>query len=139
MNPPRRDLPQVYEVDDPIIDWDTEKSTRLWTAVIVQAMKDIMSIGDSFTNGSDRKDLNREYAANWMRSESEEPTSFKWCCVTTGINADKLRSFVLGRKWNVRIKDPTGQRWCEMVQRESCKARSFTGSRTRGKHLRLFA
>jgi len=129
----------IRDRDDPILDWDTEKSTRLWTAVIVQAMKDIMNIGDSCGGGSDQKALNRQYAANWMRSESEEPTSFKWCCNTTGINAAKLRAFVLGRKWSVRINDPTGQRWCELVQRESCKARLSTGSRTRGGHLRLIA
>lgn len=137
MNLSRRDLPHALEMDEPILDWDTEQSKRLWAAVIVQAMKDIMNIGDSFSAGSDCKALNRQYAANWMRSESEAPTSFIWCCHATGINADKLRAFIFSRKWNVRIKDPTGQRWCEMVRRESCKVLSFTGSRTRGGHLRL--
>lgn len=135
--PPRRDLPSMFETDDPIIDWDTEKSKALWSGVVIQAIKDAWCVDDSCGSGrSNIRELYRDSAHKWFMRTSTEPSSFFWVCEQLKLDADKLRHAVLGRKSKVRIVDKSGHRFSQLFTLEmACRRKATsTAPRTPGQH-----
>lgn len=91
----------------------------LWSAVIVQAIKDV----DLTINKHRGGDINlfrmrkaqqlliRRYASDWLFSPSRRRFSLCWICETLGLNERKIATACLtreGRKALLRRKEPRG-------------------------------
>lgn len=68
---------------------------KLWTAVLVEAIKDLTTDNDYYP------------AKKWFLSSSEEPKSFRWICSYLGIPADLTVKTILSNHTEIieRIKN----------------------------------
>lgn len=132
-NPPRRDpLPVMYQVEDPILDWDTEHSKTLWAGVMVQAIKDVWGIHDSFIHAGTARQVVRDEARMWFMRLDTQPTSFLWICDQLQFDPDEVRACVLAKKLRAKISDPIGRITQLFTQEMACRRRkaTSTGPRT---------
>ena len=134
-NPPRRDpLPVMYQVEDPILDWDTEHSKALWAGVMIQAIKDVWGVHDSFVSKGTHRQVIRDEARKWFMRTSVEPTSFSWVCDQLRFDPDQVRAVVMAKKLQARISDPVGRITQLFTQEMACRQKAtVTGQRTLGR------
>lgn len=69
-----------------------EGYTRLWAAVLEQAIKDVQ--GDARARKGKVKSIFSEGAWTWFNSESQEIGSFLWTCNMLGLEPDFILSLV---------------------------------------------
>ncbi len=69
-----------------------EGYTRLWAAVLEQAIKDVQ--GDARAHKGKVRSIFSEGAWTWFRSESQEIGSFLWTCNMLGFEPDFILTLV---------------------------------------------
>ena len=75
------------------------KYTGLWSAVILQTLKDCLPVRQMVkgVKPTDKalkeRERVRDQAIEWLDSQDERPQSFLWACEMLGYPAEKVRAF----------------------------------------------
>jgi len=81
-----------------------EGYTRLWAAVLEQAIKDVQ--GDARAHKGKVRSIFSDGAWTWFRSESQEIGSFLWTCNMLGFEPDFILTLVTRQDIEQDIEKP---------------------------------